>query len=408
MSLDPEALRADFPVLQRDWGHRPPLVYLDSACMSLRPRQVIDAVTEYYELHSACAGRSVHTLANEVSLRVNRTRMAFSRFIGASRADEVVFTLNTTAAINMLASGLGLWKGDAIVVSDREHNSNLVPWLALGEARGVKVRKVSTGADGTLDIEGLHDALAPGDTKVVAMTHTSNLDGTTLPLREVAEISHDKGARVVADGAQSAPHVRLDVAELEVDYLALSAHKMLGPSGVGVLWGRHELLKDLKPKGGGGGAVAPSEPGKFERLPPPDGLEPGLQNLAGIYGAEAAVEYLTRVGLENVHAHDLALNRRATEAISDIDGLTILGPADPSLRGNILTFVVEGVNHHELGMALDELGNVAVRTGMHCNHSWFQSHGGDGAVRVSFYLYNTTEDVDRFVAALSEALTILR
>jgi cysteine desulfurase/selenocysteine lyase len=407
MAIDVEALRRDFPVLHRDWGDRPPLVYLDSACMSLKPRQVVEAVLEYYELHSACAGRSVHTLATEVSLRVDRSRAALARFLGASRPDELVFLRNTTEAINILSRRLGLGRGDAVIVSDREHNSNLVPWLALRDMMGTQLRVVPSEPDGTFDTDRLQEALSPGDVKVVTMAHTNNLDGFTFPIREIAEIAHDSGALVVVDGAQSAPHMPIDLVELDVDFFALSIHKMLGPTGVGVLYGRWELLNEMAPYNVGGDTVSMVEYKGVQYTGPPSKFEAGLQDYGGIYGAEAAIRYLEAIGMEEVRSHDIALNQRATEAIRDLPGIKVLGPQDPSLRGSTLGFIVEDVDCHELGMVLDELGNVAVRSGMHCNHAWFNEHNLPGAVRVSFYVYNNDQDVDRFVEVLAQALGIL-
>ncbi len=406
MTLDAEAVRRDFPVLSRDRDGQP-LVYLDSACMSLRPRQVVEAVCEYYEVHSACAGRSIHGLATEVSRRLDRSRRAVAELIGAHRPEEVVFVLNTTSGLNLLSSGLGLRRGDAVVLGDREHNSNLVPWLHLRDRGGVTVRVAPSEEDGTFDTDRLQDALAPGDVKVVSFAHTTNVDGYTYPLKEIAEIAHDHGAAVVADAAQSVPHLPVDVNDLGVDFLVMSGHKMLGPTGAGVLWGRYDLLESLDVLGGGGTVSRVSLNG-YKRLPPPSGLEAGTPNLAGIYGMEAAVRYLRDLGLENVHAHDVALNQRATDALEGMPGVRILGPQEAGSRGSILSFVADGANIHEVGMALDEVGNVAVRTGMHCNHTWFSSQGIDGAVRASFYVYNTPGDVDAFVSTLGNVLDALR
>ncbi len=407
MAIDVEAVRSDFPVLNRSWGDRPPLVYLDSACMSLKPRQVVEAVREYYELHSACAGRSVHTLATEVSLRVDRSRAALARFLGASRLEELVFLRNTTEALNIVSRRLGLGRGDAVVVSDREHNSNLVPWLALRDMAGTQLRVVRSEPDGTFRTDRLHEALSPGDVKVVAMAHTNNLDGYTYPIRDIAEIAHDRGALVVVDGAQSAPHMDIDVVELDVDFFALSIHKMLGPTGVGALYGRWELLDGMAAYNVGGDTVSVVRYDGVEFTGPPSRFEAGLQDYAGIYGAEAAIGYLEALGMEEVRSHDIALNRRATEAVRDMAGIRILGPQDPDLRGSTLAFIAEGVDCHELGMVLDELGNVAVRSGMHCNHAWFNERQLPGAVRASFYVYNNDQDVDRFTEVLGQALGIL-
>ncbi len=406
--LDTGSIRKDFPLLQRDWAPRPPLVYLDSGCMSLKPRQVIDAVLEYYELHSACSGRSVHSLASQVTRRVDSARQAVARFIGAGRPEEVVLLRNTTEAINLIANSLGLVKGDVVVLSDKEHNSNLVPWLRLAETAGVRVRMVPSREDGTFSTDLLQEALAPGDVRLVSMAHTNNLDGQTIPLREVAEAAHDRGALVMADAAQSVPSRPIDVGRLGVDLLAFSVHKMLGPTGVGVLWGRYDLLSDLPPYNVGGNTVASVTREAATYLPPPARFEAGLQDYAGIYGAEQAVRYLEGLGMEEVLAHEVALNRLATDAVVDIPGVTLIGPPEAELRGGVLTMAVDDVGSHELGMAMDEMGNVALRTGQHCNHAWFADRGLGGAVRATFYVYNDEADVERFAATLSEALEALR
>lgn len=406
--LRAEEIRNDFPILAQDWSPRPPLVYLDSGCMSLRPRQVIEAVTEYYTRDSACSGRSVHTLASRVTRRVERARAAIAHFIGAPGPSGVAFTRNTTESINLVASGLGLRRGDVVVVSDREHNSNLVPWLRMREAQGVQLRIVPSRPDGTFDTDDLSEVMAGGGVKLVSMAHTTNLDGYTMPMEAIVDVAHDGGALVMADAAQSVPGRPVDVGALGVDLLAFSAHKMLGPTGVGVLWGRDEVLEDLAPHNVGGDTVVDVTREGFTYQAPPHRFEAGLQAYSGIYGTEAAVAYLRDLGMDNVWAHDVALNTRATEAVSDMPGVTVLGPEDPAERSGTLTLSIEGVSSHEVGMAMDEMGNVAVRTGKHCNHAWFSDHGLEGALRATFYVYSTSEDVDTFARVLEEALTALR
>jgi cysteine desulfurase/selenocysteine lyase len=406
--LDTKAIRWDFPVLALDWAHREPLVYLDSGCMTLKPMTVIDAVTEYYNQHSSCSGRSIHSLASEVTRRVERSRAVISRFIGAPRSEGVVFTRNTTESINLVANGLGLRKGDAVVIGDREHNSNMVPWLRMRETAGIDLHILPSETDGTFDVDRLSDAMADGGVRLVSMAHTTNLDGYTLPMRAMADIAHDGGALVFADAAQSVPCRPVDVQDLGVDLMAFSVHKMLGPTGVGVLWGRQEVMEELEPYNVGGDTVVNVTREGVEYQPPPHKFEAGLQDYAGIYGAEAAVEYLREIGMDDVWAHNVALNTRATEAVADIQGVSVVGPPDPAERSGILTLAIEGVASHEVGMAMDEIGNVAVRTGQHCNHAWFTEHGMEGAVRATFYIYNNESDVDTFARVLEEALSALR
>ncbi len=406
--LDTEEIRRDFPILSRDWTPRSPLVYLDSGCMTLKPTPVIDAVTEYYTQHSSCAGRSVHTLASEVSRRVERARAAIARFIGAPRHDGVVFTRNTTESINLVAGGLGLGRGDVVVVSDREHNSNLVPWILMQDTDGIELRIVPSEPDGTFDPDRLSEALSYGGARLVSMAHTTNLDGYTMPMDAIADIAHDKGALVLADAAQSVPNRPVDVGTMEVDLLAFSVHKMLGPTGVGVLWGSPDLLGNLKPHNVGGDTVSMVTREEARLLPPPHRFEAGLQDYAGIYGAEAAVAYLRDLGMDRVWAHEVALNQRATEAVGDLPGVSVIGPVEPEMRSGTLSLAVEGLSSHEVGMAMDELGNVAVRTGQHCNHAWFAERGLEGTVRATFYVYTTEGEVDMFASVLAECLSSLR
>ncbi len=406
--LDTEEIRRDFPILSRDWTPRSPLVYLDSGCMTLKPTQVIEAVTEYYTQHSSCAGRSVHTLASEVTRRVERSRAVVARFIGAPRHDGVVFTRNTTESINLVAGCIDMGRGDVVVVSDREHNSNLVPWLLMQDTHGIELRIVPSEPDGTFDTDRLSDTVVEGNVRLVSMAHTTNLDGYTMPMDAIADIAHDKGALVLVDAAQSAPSRPVDVGAMGVDLMAFSVHKMLGPTGVGVLWGNAELLGSLRPYNVGGDTVSKVTRDGAMLLPPPQRFEAGLQDYAGIYGTEVALAYLLDIGMDQVWAHEVALNRLATEAVGDLPGVSVIGPVEPEKRSGTLSLAVDGVSSHEVGMAMDELGNVAVRTGQHCNHAWFVEHGLEGTVRATFYVYNTEWEVDRFVSVLADCLSSLR
>ncbi|HVO77466.1 MAG TPA: cysteine desulfurase [Methanomassiliicoccales archaeon] len=393
--MDANTLRKDFPVLER----HPEYVYLDNACQTFRPRQVIEAMNEYYLDYPACGGRSVHRLATQVSIKVDEAREKVARFLGAHRPEDVVFTKNCTEAINLVAKGLRLRKGDEVLTTDFEHNSNLTPWQQLELSVGIKRGFVPSSEEGVFSTEEFKKRMSRS-VKVVSMVQTNNVTGTSIPAREVAEIAHDHGALVLLDGAQSAPHGKVDVRAIDADFFAFSGHKMLGPSGIGALCGRTELLKRLEPLVTGGGSVATSTFEKAEMLEPPDRFEGGLQNYPGIIGMGAAVDYLSSVGMEEVAAHDLELNRYATKELADVPGLMLVGPKEPEMRGSIFCFNLPGMSSHDIAMILDDAASVMVRSGMHCAHPFFIWRHLNGGARASFYLYNTIADCKKFADAV--------
>ena len=396
--MDVSRIREDFPIYQSEERD---IVYLDNACQTFRPRAVIQAMSRYYDLYPACGGRSVHRLATQVSVEVDEARESMARFLGASRAEEIAFTKNCTEALNLVAKGLSWRKEDVVVTTDQEHNSNHVPWLQLRSARGLRRRIVLTPSSGIFDMEAFKRAMSR-EVKMVSMVHVNNITGTTLPAREIAEVAHDHGALVMFDGAQSTPHRKVDVQRIGADFYAVSVHKMLGPSGMGVLYGRMELLKDLEPLITGGGGVSLTTPDRADLLPPPERFEAGLQNYAGIIGAGAAVNYLTQLGMDEVRDHDAKLNLRATSKVRDIEGVSILAPLDAEARGSILSFNIKGMSSHDVAMIMDEVAKVMVRSGMHCVHPYFVARRLDGCARASFYIYNGEEDVDRFSETVKE------
>ena len=398
--MDVEALRRDFPILSTDAGTNPP-VYLDSACQTLRPKSVIDAMNEYYLDMPACAGRSAHRLATEVSIRCDDVRDEACRFFGAAESSEIAFIKNATEGLNTVISGSGLSKDDEVVTTDFEHNSVHIPLIRAAETRGVRRRIVPSLPDGTFDLEAFDEALS-GRTKLVAMCLTSNVTGYTLPAREIVEMAHSRGARVLFDAAQTAPSRPMDVGSLDVDYLVASAHKMLGPSGVGIMYAKAELARSLTPLCLGGHGVTGATLDSFELLPPPERFEAGLQNYSGIIGTGAALRYLRRIGLDNVSEHEVMLNKRLTKSLRSVEGVALLEPSDPNLRGGIASFNIKSMVPHDVAMILDNSRNIMVRAGMHCCHSLFQSRGIEGAVRASMYLYNTVGEVDELVRALEE------
>ena len=403
--MDLRKIRQDFPLLQEGGGHKP-IVYFDNACQSLRPEAVIDAVNEYYLESSACSGRSMHRLAAEVTRRVDQSRATVAKFLGAAKKEEIVFTRNTTEAINLVAQSLGLKAGDVVLIGDKEHNSNLIPWQRLAQKQGVVVRIVPSLEDNTFDLSAF-DRLLDGPVKLVSLGYTSNLDGVTLPAGEVIKKAHQRGARVLLDAAQSAPHRQTNVKALDVDFLALSGHKILGPSGTGVLYGKYHLLEELEPFLVGGDTVASSTYTACEFLPPPEKFEAGLQDYAGILGLEAAVRYLQGVGFDAIQKQELLLNQSITAGIKDIPGLKLLGPADPKLRGGVVSFYIEGIDVHRMALMLDQMASIMVRSGQHCVHSWFNAHHLPGSVRASVSFYNLQEEADLFVASLKKIRKVL-
>jgi len=402
--MDVEKIRADIPALQQKINGKP-VIYMDSACMSLRPRQMVEAMDEYYYKYPGCAGRSIHKFGTMVTDKYDAARKRMAKFVGAKDEREVVFTRNTTEGINIVAQSFGLKKGDAVITSDREHNSNLLPWQVLAKRAGIEHSIVySNESDGTFDLGEFERRVKTlgSRLKLVSMVHTSNLDGYTLPVKEIIDISHSAGALVLLDGAQSVPHKRVDVRKLDADFLAFSGHKMMGPSGIGVLYGKYDLLDRLQPFLVGGDTVQDTTYDTCIFLHPPEKFEAGLQNYAGAIGLAAAADYLDGHGFEDAEKHEIELNRVITDGISGINGLTILGPQDPKLRSGVISFNIKGMFPHDIAIMLDDTANIMIRSGAHCVHSWFNAHLVRGSARASLYMYNTKEEAATFVEKLIE------
>ncbi|MHA2380088.1 MAG: aminotransferase class V-fold PLP-dependent enzyme [Candidatus Thorarchaeota archaeon] len=395
--MDVERIRRDFPVLEREIKGKP-IRYLDSACMSLKPRQVIEAIVEYYENFPACAGRSGHRLGHEVEESRNEARKSIKEFIGARKNEEVIFTRNTTEGINLVIGSLPLGQNDLVLTTDREHNSILVPCQMLTRRKGVQHSVVRSNADHTFNMESFRQALTQ-DVKLVSFVWSSNLDGYTLPARQIVQEAHDNGSLVLLDAAQTAPHHELNVSKLGVDFLALSGHKMLGPTGTGALFVREEHYDTLEPFMVGGGTVEWSTYEEHELLPPTERFEAGLQNYAGELGLAAAARYLKSFGMKSIEHHEQGLTTHLHDGLSQIEGLSIIAVQDPSLRGGITSFMLDGVMYHDVAMILNRNYNVMVRSGQHCVHSWFTANDIEGSVRASFYLYNTRDEVDTLIEA---------
>lgn len=397
---------ADFRKMFPPLNEENPPVYLDNACMTLRPKCVIDAVQNYYARNPSCAGRSVHRWGMSISQTVSRTRRKLADHIGAKDAREVIFTPNATHSINQVAAGLNWKRGDVVITSDREHNSNLVPWLQQSTS-GVDLQTVKSRSDNQFDLEAFEEACANAgrSLRIVSLVHVGNLDGVEIPVAEAAKIAHDYDAIVHVDGAQSAPHMPINVEELGCDLFSFSIHKMLGPTGVGVLWGREEILSQLEPICAGGGTVDSATAKQYSLRSIPDRLEGGLGHYAGICGTEAALDLLARYNMQDFAEQEVRLNRIMSEGIRHLPGVEIIGPEDASLRGGICSILLENLDIQNVGILMDEVGGVFVRSGLHCVNQWFDARGiEDGSLRASAYAYNTEEEARTFVDTFSEII----
>ena len=382
--------------------HGKPIIYLDNACQTLRPWPVINAVTDYYQNYSACGGRSIHRLGEKVTQKCEEARMAVARLINTKRKEEIIFTRNTTEGINLVAKSLGLKQGDAVLTTDKEHNSNLIPWQIAAEKFGIIHKIVPSNKDNTFNLEKFIELMEDLQDKIklVSVVDTSNLDGVTNPVQEITKIAHQYGAKVLLDAAQAVPHRKIDVSKLDVDFLAFSGHKMLGPSGIGVLYGKYRLLEEMEPFIAGGETVEYSTYEGHKLLPPPGKFEAGLQDYAGIIGLGEAVKYLGIIGFKDIAEQDYKLNKFITDELVKIPQVKVIGPLDPALRSGIISFYMEGIESHEIALMLDETNNIMIRSGQHCVHSWFTSRGIQGSARVSLYFYNTMEEAQVFIESL--------
>jgi cysteine desulfurase/selenocysteine lyase len=395
MTFDVTRVRADFPILGRQVnGH--PLVYLDSANTSQKPVQVLDVMRAYHERHNANVSRSVHTLGTESTTAYEDARAKVASFIGAAAPDEIVFTKNSTEAINLLAytsaEFLTLGPGDEIVISEMEHHSNIVPWQLLCQRTGATLRWFGVTDDGRLDESDLA-GLVNERTRLVSLVHMSNILGTINDVSRIVARAHEVGALVMLDCSQSVPHLPLSVTDLGADFIAFTGHKMLGPTGIGVLWGRPEHLAAMPPFLGGGSMIETVTMEKTTFAPPPARFEAGTPPIAEAIGLGAAVDYLTALGMGQIHRHEQELTAYALKTLADIDGVRVFGPAGPEGRGGTVSFAVDGVHPHDVGQILDDLG-VQVRVGHHCARPVCARYGVAAMTRASFYLYTTTEEID--------------
>lgn len=404
MDYDVESLRREYPILDRK-VYGKPLVYLDNTATTQTPRCVVDSITDMYFAHKANVHRGVHALSQEATMMMEETRRSVADLIGAASSDEIIFTRGTTESINLVASSYGslLNEGDEVILTVMEHHSNIVPWQLLRDRRGIVIKVVPMLEDGSLDM-GAYASLLTDRTKVVSVTHVSNVLGTVNPVERIIRMAHEKGAVVLIDGAQAIAHTPVDVQRLGADFYVFSSHKMYGPTGVGVLYGRRELLEAMPPYQGGGEMIAhvSFEHTTFAGLP--FKFEAGTPDYVGIAALRTAIDYLRRVGIDRISAHEEDLLHYTTGQMLTIPGLRIFGTAPG--KAAIISFLIGEAHHYDTGMLLDKLG-VAVRTGHHCAQPLMQALGIEGTVRASFALYNTRAEADAFIAALRRVAAML-
>ena len=408
MSLDVLALRKDFPILTREVRPGIPLVYLDSTATTQKPRPVLEAMESFYRLNNANIHRGVHTLAEESTAMYEQARQAVANFINAASADEIIFTRNATESINLVAytwARATLKAGDLVILTEMEHHSNLVPWIMLASERGVELDFIPVTDDGLLDLDA-YRLLLVRKPKLVAFTGMSNVLGTINPVAEMVKLAHAAGALALVDGAQSVPHLPVDVQALEVDFLAFSAHKLLGPTGIGALYGRAELLRAMPPFLGGGDMIKTVHLRSFTPNDVPHKFEAGTPAIAEAVGFGAAVEYLTKLGMEAVAAHEREIVSYALERLEEIPGVKVFGPTAEK-KGGVASFTMEGVHPHDIAQILDRDG-IAVRAGHHCAQPLHEKYGITATARASFYVYSLKEEVDALVNGIYKVKEIFQ
>ncbi|KPN89456.1 cysteine desulfurase [Lysinibacillus sp. ZYM-1] len=396
-------IKSYFPILNQDVnGHR--LVYLDSAATSQKPVQVIEAIKAYYEYDNSNVHRGVHTLGNRATDKYEGAREKVRKFINAQSTQEIIFTRGTTTALNTVAASYGranVVEGDEIVITHMEHHSNIIPWQQLAKEKKATLKYIDLEADGTISLDKVRATITPR-TKIVSVSMASNVLGTINPIKEIAQIAHANGAVMVADGAQAAPHMKIDVQDLDVDFLGFSGHKMCGPTGIGVLYGKKEHLEKMEPIEFGGEMIdfVGLYDSTWKELPWK--FEGGTPIIAGAIGLGAAIDFLTEIGLDNIAEHEHKLAGYAMDQLETIDGLKIFGPRDPMKRCGLVTFNLDDVHPHDVATVLD-MNGIAVRAGHHCAQPLMKCLQQVATARASFYLYNTEEDIDRLVAGLRSA-----
>ncbi|MBC1585427.1 cysteine desulfurase [Listeria seeligeri] len=398
--IDIQKIRADFPILAQEINEKP-LAYLDNAATSQKPKQVIRALTHYYEFDNANVHRGVHTLAARATDAFESARAKVAKFIHAREVAEIIFTRGTTSAINLVVDSYGnanVEAGDEIVISYLEHHSNLIPWQQLAKRKGAVLKYIELEEDGTISIEQAEKTITE-KTKIVALAHVSNVLGTITPIKEIAALAHKVGAVILVDGAQAVPHMEVDVVDLDADFYAFSGHKMMAPTGIGALYGKRELLDKMEPTEFGGEMIDFVELYDSTWKELPWKFEAGTPIIGGAIALGAAIDYLTEIGIDTIHAYEQELVSYAIEQMSKLDGITIYGPTDASKRCGLVTFNIEGAHPHDVATILDEDG-VAIRAGHHCAQPLMKWLDVSSTARASFYIYNTKEEIDALIEGL--------
>lgn len=405
---DVEKVRNDFPILERKVNGKP-LIYLDNAATSQKPRQVIDSMVAFYSSYNANIHRAVHALSQEATEAYEGARERVAQFVHARQSEEIVFVRNATEAINLVAYSWGranVRKGDLVVLTEMEHHSNIVPWLLLTREVGAELEYVPVTSEGTLDMHVFRDLIGRGP-RLVCVTHISNVLGTINPISEIVREAHSAGAKILVDAAQSVPHMPVDVQLLDCDFLAFTGHKMVGPTGIGALYARRELLERMPPFISGGDMIKEVHLHDAAWNEVPWKFEAGTSNIAGGIGFGAAVDYLSKIGMANIRAHEKWLTKYALKKLLEIEEIELYGPTDPELRGAAISFNVGDIHAHDLASILDGEG-IAIRSGHHCAQPLMERLGVPATSRASFYLYNTDEEVNRLVEGLEKARRIFK
>jgi len=405
-----EDIRKDFPVLNRRVRDDKKLVYLDNAATTQKPNQVIDAISDYYKNHNSNIHRAVHALAEESTEAFEQTRDKVAEFLNIQVPQEVIFTKGTTEAINLVANAWGrdnVKEGDIIVTTEYEHHSNIVPWQLLTQDKKAQLKYIDIDDNGELKLEQLDDYLATGKVKLVACSHTSNVLGTITPVKEIVSKCRNAGAKILIDGAQAVPHMKVDLSDLDCDFYAFSAHKMLGPTGVGVLWSKKEILQKMTPYQGGGDMIR--EVHKYETTwnDLPYKFEAGTPNIADVIGFKNAIEYLQKIGMDNIREHEKELTKYALERMEKVPGITLYGVKDIEKRGGVISFNFNDVHPHDVGTIIDKDG-VAIRSGHHCAQVLMEKLNVAATNRASFYVYTTKEEIDVLISSLESVAKVFK
>jgi cysteine desulfurase/selenocysteine lyase len=408
--LNVSKIREDFPILRRIVNGNNRLVYLDNAATTQKPMAVINAITDYYMNYNSNIHRAVHQLAEEATLAYESTREKIAKFINARFIEEIIFTRNATEAINLISytwGSLNINQDDIVVITEFEHHSNIVPWQILTHRKGAHLKYIGVDDDGYLRLKDYQKYLESGRVKLVSISEMSNVLGTIVQLKEIIKTAHEKGIPVLVDGAQSVPHMPVDVQSTDCDFMAFSAHKMLGPTGVGILYVKKEILEKMPPFIGGGDMIKEVHKQKTMYNDIPYKFEAGTPNIADVIGFASAIDYLKVIGMDNVRQHELEITQYALNALRGVEGLTIYGPLDPHHRGGVLSFNVGDIHPHDLATIMNEHG-VAIRSGHHCAQVLMERLDVSATSRASFYIYNTKEEVDILINVLHQARRIFR